>query len=387
MKTGRMSATKAKALKEPGRYNAGDTLYLVVNDKGGKSWVQRLTIHGRRCDIGLGSFRFVSLAEAREQAFDNQRMARRGGNPVAAKRKDQVPCFSEAAKRTHNMLKARWRNGKVESNWMQQLERHAMKRLGNTPVDKITREDVLSVLKPIWTKTPEAGRKVRGCIRSTLSWCQANGYIDVNVAAEMIDAALPSMRRKRKNLRSLPYADMPEALEVIRESGASPVTKACFEFVVLTACRNGEARGATWAEIDLEARTWTIPAGRMKAGREHKQPLSDAAIEVLLKVQALGKKSDLIFPSPHKPGSPISDMGLTKLLRDNGLAEKTTIHGMRASFRTWAGEHTDADHATMELSLAHAVGDATERAYARGTLLEKRRHLMQSWADYCTSKK
>ena len=380
----KMSAAKAKAISEPGRYNAGETLYLLVSDTGAKSWVQRLVVHGRRHDIGLGSFRFVTLAEAREQAFENQRTARRGGDPVAAKAKAKVPDFREAAMRTHEGLAAKWRNGKVSSNWIQQLERHAMKRLGNIPVDKITRNDVMAALSPIWTTKPEAARRVRGCIRATLAWAQASGYVDINMAGEMIDAALPSMRSKRKNLRSLPYGDVPGAIQIIRNSGASIAAKSCLEFVILTACRNGEARNATWSEIDLDKRLWTIPGERMKTGKEHRQPLSDAAIEVLISMQALGDKSGLIFPSSYKRGKPLSDMALTKLLRDNGLADKATVHGFRACFRSWAGECTGADHAVMELSLAHHVGDRTERAYARGDLLAKRRILMDQWGAYST---
>ena len=220
MRARKLTATKAKALTESGRYNAGDTLYLVVRDTGSKSWVQRLTIHGRRHDIGLGSFRFVTMAEAREQAFRNQHDARRGGDPIADKRKAQVPSFRDAAVLTHEGLAAKWRNSKVKNNWLQQLERHAMKKLGSIPIDKITRTDVLAVLNPIWSSTPESARRVRGCIRTTLAWAQAKGYIEgVNVAGEVIDAALPSMRGKRKNLRSLPYSDVPGVIDTIRNSG------------------------------------------------------------------------------------------------------------------------------------------------------------------------
>ena len=287
-----------------------------------------------------------------------------------------------AAKKTYVALRPRWRNEKVAKNWIQQLERHAFKRLGDIRVDKIGREDVLGVLTPIWTSKPEAARRVRRYIKATLSWCQANGYVETNFAGEAIDGALPSMPSVKAHFRSLPYTDIPRAVEIIRSSRASLAAKACLEFVILTTCRSGEARLAQWSEIDLDARLLTIPAARMKQGREHRQPLNDQAISVLKNMQALRDESDLVFPSPAKRGKPLSDMSLTKLLRDNGLADRATVHGFRSSFRTWASERTNADHAVMELCLAHAVGNAVEQAYARSDLLDKRRTLMRRWANF-----
>ena len=263
------------------------------------------------------------------------------------------------------MLKPRWRNEKHADSWMQTLERHAFTALGGLSVDRIDRADVLAVLTPIWGTRPETARRVRQRIRAVLQWAWAHGFISENVAGEAIDGALPAMPAIKTHLRALPYQDVKVALDTIEASRASLSAKACLRFVVLTACRSGEARLAKWDEIHSEAREWRIPAARMKAGIEHRVPLSNAALTVLERVRSLRDESGLIFPSPSRPRRPMSDMTLTKVLRDTGLAERATVHGFRSSFRTWASEQTDTPHAVMELSLAHTVGTAVEQAYAR----------------------
>ena len=379
---GKLTAAIVKALAAPGRYGDGGTLFLNIAPGGSKSWVQRVTIEGRRRDIGLGGWPVVSLAKARERAFRNRVAISDGLDPLAEKRRAKVPSFQEAARATFEANKPRWRSSKATANWMQQLERHAFKRLGDMPVDQIGREDVLAVLTPIWTTTPEAARRVRRNIKATLAWAQAHGHVEHNVAGEAIDGALPALPAVKAHFRALPYQEVTEALQVVEGSRASLSAKLCLRFVVVTAARSGEARGAKWAEIDTEAREWRIPADRMKGGVEHRQPLSDAALDVLEQARGLDDGSGLIFPSPTRRGKPLSDMALTKVLRDNGLAAKATVHGFRSAFRVWAAERTDADHAVMELSLAHAVGSAVERAYARSDLLAKRRELMDQWADF-----
>ena len=382
---GKLTAAKVKALGKPGRYGDGGTLFLYVAQGGSKSWIQRLTINGRRRDIGLGGYPLVSLREAREKAFENRKLARSGGDPIAEKRRVRTPTFRQAAQATFEANRPRWRNAKVASNWMQQLERHAFKRLGDLQVDQIMRDDVLAVLTPIWTSKPETARRVRRCIKATLRWCQAHGYIEHNLAGEAIDGALPSMRPRSRHLRALPYQEVHEALGIIGRSEASLEVKLCFKFLVLTVARSGEARGARWDEIDLAARAWRIPGRRMKSGVEHRVPLSNPAMEVLEQAQTLAQGSGLIFPSPSRRGKALSDMALIKVLRDNGLAERTTVHGLRSTFRVWASEQTDTDHAVMELSLAHSVGSAVEQAYARSDLLAKRRELITTWGAYVTA--
>ena len=376
---GKLTATIIKALAAAGRYGDGGTLFLSIAPGGSKSWVQRVTIDGHRRDIGLGGWPVVSLAKARQRAFANRVAIADGLDPLAEKRKTRTPTFRHAAEQTFEANKPRWRNPKVESNWMQQLERHAFKRLGDMPVDQIGREDVLAVLTPIWTTKPETARRVRRTIKATLRWCQAHGFVEHNAAGEAIAGALPAVKQ---HFRALPYAEVPEALQVVEGSRASPAVRLCLRFLILTAARSGEARGATWTEIDTEAREWRIPPDRMKGGVEHRQPLSDAAMAVLEQARALADGSGLVFPSPTRRGKPLSDMALTKLLRDNGLAERTTVHGFRSAFRDWAAERTDVEHAIMELALAHQVGSAVERAYARSDLLEKRRDLMERWAFF-----
>ena len=240
------------------------------------------------------------------------------------------------------------------------------------------------MLTPIWTNTPEVARKQRNRIRAVLSWCQAHGFIEHNVAGEMIDGALPAMPAVKEHYRALPYQEVPAALETIDASNASLTAKLCFRFLVLTAIRSGEARGARWCEVDLDAKEWRIPANRMKAKVEHSIPLPVAAVTLLEQAHSLRDGSDLIFPSSIRQGTPMSDMTLTKVLRTTGLAAQTTVHGFRSSFRDWAAECTNAAHAVMELSLAHKVGSAVEQAYARSDLLAKRRLLMEQWAAYIT---
>ena len=380
----RMTAARVRSLSIPGRYAAGPTLYLRVAPGGTKSWVQRLTIDGKRHDIGLGGYPLVTLAEARDVAFMNRRLVRQGGNPLSERSKSKTPTFREASRRALEANRGRWRNRKTVDNWIATMEKYAHPVFGDRRVDQIGREDVLRALTPIWSTKPEIGRKVRTRIRQTLAWCQAHNYIENNPAGEAINAALPATTALKTHFRALAYTEVSAALETIEASRASLSAKACLRFVVLTACRSGEARLATWAEVDLEAREWRVPAARMKTGAEHRVPLSDAVLGLLESVRALRDRSDLVFPSPTRPGKPLSDMTLTKVLRDTGLADRSTVHGFRSAFRTWASERTSVPHAVAEMALAHRVGSDVERSYARSDLFEKRRGLMGQWAAYVT---
>ncbi len=377
-----LSATRAKALTVPGRYADGGGLLLYVSTTGRKSWVQRITIDGRRRDIGLGSFPAVSLAQAREKAMDNRAAVAQGRDPLAEKHVQIVPTFREAAHAVHKANKPRWRNDRHIASWMQTLERHAMPTLGDTPLDRIDRGDVLRILTPIWTTRPETARRVRQRMRTVFLWGMAHGYIETNPAGEAIDGALPPMPKVKAHFRALPYQEVAGALETVAASQASTAAKLCFRFIVLTAARSGEARGATWDEIDLQGQEWRIPSQRMKAGMEHRVPLSRQALDLLREASALRDESGLVFPSPLKWGSPLSDMTLTKVLRSVGLAERATAHGFRSSFKNWTLEQTDTPWAVSEAALAHFLGNSTEQAYARSDLFERRRALMQQWADY-----
>ncbi|MCY3860854.1 MAG: tyrosine-type recombinase/integrase [bacterium] len=378
----KLTAAQVKAVSEPGRYGDGDGLYLTVSPRGSKSWVQRIMIDGRRRDIGLGGFPTVSLAQARLRATDNRQAVAEGHDPLLEKRRAAMPTFREAVRTVHEANKPRWRNARHTASWLQSLETYAMPILGGIPLDRIQQSDILGVLTPIWSTRPETARRVRQRIRTVLRWGMAHGYIDRNVAGEVIDGALPPMPKVKNHLRALPYQEVPKALAIVESSQASLAVRYCLRFLILTAARSGEARGATWAEIDLDEKEWRLPGSRMKNGAEHRVPLSDAALKVLVRAKRLNNGSGLVFPSPLKPGSPLSDMTLTKVLRDTGLAERATVHGFRSSFRTWALEQTDTPWAVAEASLAHTLGNDVEQAYVRSSLLDRRRNLMAQWADF-----
>ena len=381
---GRLTAAMVQAINQRGMYGDGDTLYLCVAPGGSKSWVQRLTIHGKRHDLGLGGYPLVSLAEARDKAFVNRKLARDGGDPLAAKRQAATPTFAVACEATIQAHRKRWRGSTTETHWRQSLQRYALPVLGEKRVSDITREDVLRILTPIWTTKPETGRKVRRRIRAILEWAQAHGFVEHNVAGEAINGALPIMPAVQSHFRALPYREMPAALETIVASSASQAVRLCFRFTVLTAVRSKEARHATWTEINLENRIWRIAGERMKAGVEHRVPLADATMDVLKEAQILRDGSGWVFPSPTKRRYPLSNMAMTKLLRDIGLAERTTVHGCRSVFRDWAA---DGNHPRelAEAALAHTVS-GVEGAYFRSDLLDRRRALMDQWSNFLTGK-
>ena len=379
-----LSATRVKTLKEPGRYSDGGGLHLYISKAGRKSWVLRITVNGRRRDFGLGGYPSVSLALAREKASDNRGAVAEGREPVAEKHAPAMPTFREAAYSVHGENKPRWRNARHIADWMQALERHAMPALGNKPLNRIDRGDVLQVLTLIWTTRPETARRVRQRMRTVFKWAMAYGFMESNPAGEAIDGALPAMPKVKAHFRALPYQEVKSALDTVAASHASMSAKLCFRFLVLTASRSGEARGATWDEIDLQGQEWRIPSVRMKAGVEHRVPLSGEALDLLGEASVLREDAGLVFPSPLKPGKPMSDMTLTKMLRSVGLAERATVHGFRSSFKNWTLEQTDTPWVVSEAALAHSLGNATEQAYARFDLFERRRTLMQLWADYLT---
>jgi integrase len=381
----KLTARRVEAIRTPGRYADGLGLHLVVRQTGSKSWVLRTTIDGKRRDAGLGGYPTVKLARARELAMELRLEVAEGRDPRAQRRRSEVPTFRQAAERYVTTNAARWRNPKTAINWHGSLTIHAFPLLGDLRVDEIVRGDVVAVLDPVWTERPAAARKLRQHIKAVFSDAMARGHIEVNPAGDVIDAALPKMPAVKSHFRALPYAEVGPALETIEADAASWASRLCLRFLVLTAARSGEARGAAWDEIDLQARTWTIQPERMKANRAHRVPLSGQAVDVLREAARLRDESGLVFPSTLRPGRPLSDMTLTKLLRDHDLADRATVHGFRTSFKTWTMEATDTPWAVGEAALAHSLGDATAQAYSRSDLFERRRQLMQSWADYIAS--
>ena len=307
-----------------------------------------------------------------------------GISPLAERQKPKTPSFKQAAIDTHKDHSPTW-SKRHSDTWMQMLEKHAFPKLGNTPVHEITQSDVLGVLKPVWSKRPETARRVRQRIRTILKYCQSKEYVQENVADGRIDGALPSMTKQKGNFRALDYREMPEAYRIIETQFTTLPSRLCLMFLVLTATRSGEARGANWSEIDLEAATWEIPASRMKAGKPHRIPLSKSALAVLEQAKDLRNGSDLVFPSPARPRHPMSVQVWDKPMKQTGLAARTTTHGLRAVFKSWASECTEIPREVIEMALSHKVGDAVEQAYQRSDLLEKRKRLMQLWDDYLFS--
>ena len=373
-----LSAALVRAIAEAGRYCDGQGLYLQVDPSGNRRWIQRLAIGGRRCELGLGGFPLVSLKEARTQAFTNRRIARSGGDPLADKRRGKgAPTFAEAAARVVEQKRSGWRNPKHAQDWPASLERFVFPRFGQRSVSEVTSADVLGVLAPIWHEKPETARRVRQRIGAVMQWTVAMEYRADN-PCERVAATLGRQRDVVRHMRALPHAEVAEAVAVVRASGATIAAKLAFEFLVLTAARSGEVRLARWDEIDLDAEVWTVPAERMKANREHRVPLSRRAAEIVRTALTLRNGSKLVFPSPR--GKPLSDMTLSKLLKEQGV--QAVPHGFRSSFRDWASEETNHPREVVEAALAHQVKDKVEAAYARSTLFERRRRLMGDWATY-----
>ena len=374
----RLTIAKIRALREPGRYPDGGTLYLCVAPGGSKSWVQRLTINRRRRDIGLGGWPVTSLVDARAKAFENRRVARAGGDPIAARRRVDAITFREAADKTIDGRKSGWRSDAQGVVWRRSLERYAYPVLGDLPVHQIQRQDVLRVLLPIWSEHPQAAKRLRQRIGLIFKWCEANGFMERNLAGEAIDGALPAHKPRKKHHRALAYPQIPHMLRQVEAGRGSLNTKLCFLFLVLTGVRGHEARHARWEQIDIPSRVWKVPAEIMKMDLEHEVPLSAAILEVLNQARALDDGSGLLFPSRVKRGHPLSHSSLRSLVTANGLSSRLSVHGCRASFRTWAAECTDESTEVLELCLAHTVGDP----YIRTDQLEKRRPVMEAWGVF-----
>lgn len=377
---GRLTATGVKAESAPGRYGDGDGLFLLIGRSGAKSWIVRVQKDGRRRDIGLGGFSKVPLKLARERAIKVRSQIEAGIDPVAERRKSAgVPTFREAAADVHAEHKRGWKNGKHHKQWLATLDAYAFPAFGDTSVADVDAAAVRDALAAIWLTKPETARRLRQRIRTVIDWAVAKGYRDAPLAMAVIDKALPKQRERVKHHAALPYADVPAFMGELRER--ETIGRMALEAAILTAARSGEIREATWREIDLKARLWTIPAERMKAGREHIVPLSDAAVRVFQRMNAHRRgDSDLIFPGQAK-GRPLSDMTLTKALRDMG--QTVTAHGFRSTFRDWVSEATNFPGDLAEAALAHVVADKVEAAYRRGNLLEKRKAMMTAWGSYC----
>ena len=368
----------------PGRHADGNGLYLFVQPSGTRSWVQRLVVRGRRRELGLGAVALVPLAEAREQALANRRLARSGGDPLTEKRRlQQMPTFADAARQVLEQKQAGWRGRWHAQNWIRSLERYVFPRIGRRPVSEVNTADVLEVLTPIWHSKAATAREVRQRVRSVLEWAIALDLRNDNPC----DRVLPVLGPQNDivtHRRALPHQDVAAAIETVRTSSSGqPAVKLAFEFLVLTAARSGEVRLATWDEVDTDGAVWTVSAERMKAKREHRVPLCMRALEILDVARTLADGNRLVFPM--RSGKAISMSTLPKMLEYHRIA--AVPHGFRSSFRDWAAEKTDHPREVIEAALAHVVQNKVEAAYARSDLFERRRRLMNDWMHYLNGRR
>jgi integrase len=388
----RLSPVGVKNQKTPGLYADGGNLYLRVAPGGSKGWIFRFALGGRTRDAGLGSYPALGLAEAREQADKFRKQMADGIDPIAARdaqRADslreaaQAVTFEQCAKAYIASHEAGWKNEKHRAQWHSTLATYAYPLIGPLTVKSIDTGLVMKILEPIWTTKPETAARLRGRIEVILSWAKVRGYRDGENPAQWrghLDHLLPAKSKVRKVVHhaALSYTEMPTFMQRLRKE-SSPSTRA-LEFLILTSSRTSEALGVVWSEIDLRRRLWTIPAERMKTGKEHRVPLPTRVSEILSEMSAV-QQSDFVFPGT-KMGRPLSQMALAMLLRRMRYGG-VTVHGFRSTFRDWAAERTAFPGEVAEMALAHAVPNAVEAAYRRGDMLEKRRQLMEAWCAFC----
>ncbi len=386
---GRLTVRKIKDLTTPGMYRDEPTLYLRVAPGGSKSWVQRLTVDGRQSDLGLGGWPLTTIIEARDKALENRRKARRGENPAEERRRARVdkknraavPTFREAALATLEKERGKWKGERTAQTWMASMEKYAFPRMGDKRVNDIRQRDVIDVVNRAISARPETGRKVRARIRQVLGWAMANEFVTQNVAGEAIDHGVTSVGKRTQHHPAIHHANVGQMYDAVGASGAAECTKLAFMFLCLTAARTREVIDAAWDEIDMKTATWTIPGSRMKSRKEHRVPLSGEAMSVLKQARRLsGGDSRFVFPSPFGE-RPLSGGVLLKLMRSLGHGE--TVHGLRSSFRDWCAE-TGQPREIAEAALAHVV-PGVEGAYFRSDLFDKRRVVMDQWADYLVS--
>jgi len=377
---GRLTARKVETAKA-GKYSDGGNLYLIVSPTGARKWVLRFTWRGKAREMGLGTPATVSLADAREKAASARKMVAQGFDPIhERKRISGVPTFGEMADQVRESLSAGFCNAKHKAQWKSTLASYAAP-LRDKPVDTIGTDDVLAVLRPIWTTKAETASRVRGRIEKVLDAAKAKGFRQGENPARWrghLDHLLPRQSKlARGHHAAMPYEHVAAFIGRLRESDS--LAAQALEFCILTAARSGEVLGARWSEIDLDKKVWTLPPDRMKAGREHRVPLSQRAAAILRQLAETGT-SDFVFPGQRKDRS-LSGRAMDMMPRR--MKADTTVHGFRSSFRDWAGNETSYPRDLIETALAHIVGSAVEQAYRRSDALEKRRALMETWAHYC----
>jgi integrase len=391
----RFTAVSVNAVSKVGNFPDGDNLYLRVRPDGSKSWAFRFKQAGKPHWMSLGPIRDVTLAEAREAARTMRNQLRDGVNPLDQRRERQAVALN-AQGRTFDAVsalhiaehKAAWKNEKHAAQWASTLKMYASPVIGKMAVGTIGIDEVLRILRPIWKEKPETASRLRGRIEAVLDFAGVHGWRTGENPARWsgyLDQILPAKTKIRAVVHhaAIAWKDLPAAMSVLAHAGGT--SGPCLRFIILTAARSSEARGARWNEIDLAEKIWTIPPERMKMAREHRVPLSTAAVDILKAMEAGKDMPDsLVFPGGKK-SAPLSDVAVSKALA--AVVAGVTVHGMRSSFRDWCAEATEFPREIAETALAHSNKDKVEAAYARGDHLAKRRALMNEWADYCVGAK
>lgn len=376
-----LNDVKAKNAKKVGRHSDGGGLYLNVAKGGSKSWLFMWTRDGKRREMGLGPYPAIGLAAARGAAARFREVVAMGGDPIADKAKEEEPTFARCAELFLESMKSGWRNEKHRDQWEMTLGDAYSKDIRPMKVSHIGTDHVLKVLAPIWTEKAETASRLRGRIERVLDFAKARGWrTGENPAAWRgnLKLLLPARRKLTRGHHSaMPYADLPAFMVALRETEG--LSARALELLILCANRSAEVRLAEWPEFDLDAKLWVIPAERMKMGKEHRVPLSDAAADLLVRLHNQ-RQGNYVFPG-QKRGQPLSVMSLTMQLRRLDMGH-FTVHGFRSSFRDWCGDKTSFPRDVAEMALAHKVGDATEQAYRRADAIEKRRKLLGAWAKY-----
>lgn len=366
---------------KPGRHSDGGGLYLMVRPSGSRSWVLRAQVDGKRQDFGLGSAAAVSLAEARTKAAELRAKFKSGEEirPRAPAPKVVIPTFSEAARACHKAIKAGWRNEHHRASWLASLENHIFPHIGAAQVDEVTSVMVRDALAPIWLLIPETARRILQRVRTVLEYSHLEGWCPHEASLRSVPKGLPRQPVEEKHFVAMPYSEVPDLVWRIGNLPSSAGREALL-FTIYNAVRSGETRLARWPEFDLDAAIWSIPATRMKMRQPHFIPLSPAAVAVLRRRWPLRASDDgLVFST--RGTKPISDMTMTKVLRDLG-SPKITVHGFRSSFTDWAAERTNFPTAVVDKALAHKLVDRVEAAYRRTDFFEKRRQLMNAWMRF-----
>lgn len=390
-----LSARAVQTKTTPGYYADGGGLYLQIAPGGSKSWIFRFKRDGRAREMGLGSLTTFSLAQARDKALGCRQLLADGVDPIEARRaastasklaEQRSKSFRDCAHAYIAANRAGWKNAKHIAQWENTLETYCYKKIGDLPVAAIDTGLVMGVLEPIWSIKPDTAKRVRGRIETVLNWAKVRGLREGSNPAQWrghLDQLLPrpSKVRKVKHHPALPFSEAPEFLKQLREQPG--IAARALEYIVLTVARTNEALGAALPEISLAARTWTVPAERMKSGKEHRVPLAAPAIALLHELKKINRDGDLVFPNPRS-GAQLSNMACLAVLRRMERGD-LTVHGFRSTFRDWAAERTNFPREVVEACLAHAIDTKTEAAYRRGDFFEKRRRLMDAWADYCAT--